>query len=102
MPEPNLPPLRLRDSSGTIFPPDHVNNCGDFASNPNVLDVSPLRESMPEMPAAARARMADDNGVQFNLADIVAKRPRCAQTLETNINVWTKLKYRNSLISCSS
>jgi len=52
MPEPNLPPLRLCDSS--IETP----------TSPHMVDIAPLRESLPELPAQIRERLVTEQGLK--------------------------------------
>ncbi len=47
MPEPNLPPLRLRDSDGLADGQPH---------NVDILDVAHVRTRLPELPQQKRER----------------------------------------------
>ena len=60
MPEPNLPPLRLRDSS-TSTP-------STSTTSPHVLDIAPLRASLPALPAATRAALESEHGLAPTIA----------------------------------
>ena len=55
MPEPNLPPLRLRDSL--------VSEKG--SPNPNVLDVDVYRREMAPLPNALRSLLTDKHGLSL-------------------------------------
>ena len=60
MPEPNLPPLRLRDSAASS---------AKASSSPNALDVAPPRSSMPELPWARRRRLTEEAGLSADAAE---------------------------------
>ena len=60
MPEPNLPPLRLRDSSTT--------SPSTSPTSPHVLDIAPLRASLPALPAATRAALESEHGLAPTIA----------------------------------
>ena len=62
MPEPNLPPLRLRDSS-TTSP-----SSSPSSTSPHVLDIAPLRASLPALPAATRAALESEHGLAPTIA----------------------------------
>ena len=64
MPEPNLPPLRLSDGP---------------APDPHQLDISPLRERLPELPAALRARLVTQHGLTALLAAQLVQWPNLLQ-----------------------
>lgn len=54
MPEPNLPPLILHDSKSS---PAHT-------SNQQVVNIDWLRERLPDLPSAKRAKLVECYGIQ--------------------------------------
>jgi len=61
MPEPNLPPLRLCD----------VNNSEQM----NMVNISPIRSSMPELPGHTRTKLCEDYGLSLVSASILVDWP---------------------------
>jgi len=61
MPEPNLPPLRLCD----------VKN----SEQTDIVNIFPIRSSMPELPGQTRARLCKDYGLSLVAASILVDWP---------------------------
>jgi len=92
MPEPNLPPLRLRDSS--VETPSSSTSSSIFttsspsSTSPHVLDIAPLRASLPALPAATRAALESEHGL--------------APTIAARLVAWPELlAYYRACVSCS-
>eukprot|EP00092_Neocalanus_flemingeri_P027571 GFUD01029912.1.p1 GENE.GFUD01029912.1~~GFUD01029912.1.p1 ORF type:complete len:553 (+),score=205.74 GFUD01029912.1:39-1697(+) len=60
MPEPNLPPLRLVDDNT-----DHT----------DMINISPIRSTMPELPAQTRSRLSDQFGLSLVTAAQLVEWP---------------------------
>jgi len=60
MPEPNLPPLRL---------------CDDNSEQQDMINISPIRSSMPELPAQVRARLCEQYGLSLGAASQLVEWP---------------------------
>ena len=61
MPEPNLPPLRL---------------CDDDSEQQDMINISPIRSSMPELPAQVRARLIELYGLSLGAASQLVEWPQ--------------------------
>jgi len=91
MPEPNLPPLRLRDSS--LETPSSSSSpsstpTSSSPTSPHVLDIAPLRASLPALPAAVRASLESEHGL--------------APTIAARLVAWPELlEYYRACVSCS-
>jgi len=61
MPEPNLPPLRLCDE--------------EHSEQMNMVNISPIRSSMPELPGHIRTRLCKEYGLSLVSASILVDWP---------------------------
>jgi aspartyl-tRNA(Asn)/glutamyl-tRNA(Gln) amidotransferase subunit B len=61
MPEPNLPPLRL---------------CEDNSEQKDMINISPIRSSMPELPAQVRARLSEMYGLSIGASSQLVEWPQ--------------------------
>lgn len=67
MPEPNLPPLHLYDSSDP---------CSDGRGS---LDINEFRSSMPELPEATRQRLMREYSLNLETAVIYVASEMCSK-----------------------
>lgn len=61
MPEPNLPPLRLCDDS--------------YSEETKMVNIAPLRSSMPELPSQTRTRLCEQYGLSLVSASMLIDWP---------------------------